>query len=60
MRLFGAINSYGDRIKISGVDDQYPDDAYIADVVDTAEEAFNKARTFVEDLYLRNQLTLRS
>ncbi|QTL47332.1 LOG family protein [Priestia aryabhattai] len=59
IRSHGAINSYGDRIKIPGVDDQDPDDAYIAEVVDTAEEAFTKTRTFVEDLYKRNQLTLR-
>jgi predicted Rossmann-fold nucleotide-binding protein len=60
MRQFGTINSYGDRIKIPGVDDQLPDEAYIAEVVDSPEEAFAKTRAFVEDLYQRNQLTLRS
>lgn len=59
MREYGTINSYGDRIKIPGVDDKLPDDAYIAEVVDTAREAFNKARGFVEELYDRNGLTLR-
>ncbi|MGA9172535.1 MAG: LOG family protein, partial [Thermoactinomyces sp.] len=51
MRQFGTINSYGDRIKIPGVDDQLPDEAYIAEVVDSPEEAFAKTRAFVEDLY---------
>jgi predicted Rossmann-fold nucleotide-binding protein len=60
MREHGAINSYGDRIKIPGVDDQYPDDAYLAEVVDTPEEAFEKTREFVECLYRRNQLTLKA
>ncbi|HJV46780.1 MAG TPA: LOG family protein [Bacillota bacterium] len=60
MRDNGAINSYGDRIKIPGVDDQYPDDAYLAEVVNTPEEAFEKTRDFVECLYKRNQLTLRA
>ncbi|MCF6796753.1 LOG family protein [Bacillus sp. ET1] len=59
VRSHGAINSYGDRIKIPGVDDQDPDDAYIAEVVNSAEEAFTKTRSFVEKLYQRNQLTLR-
>lgn len=60
MREHGAINSYGDRIKIPGVDDQYPDDAYIAELVDTPEEAFEKTKQFVELLYQRNQLTLKA
>jgi predicted Rossmann-fold nucleotide-binding protein len=60
MREFGTINSYGDRIKIPGVDDRLPDEAYIAEVVDTPEEAFAKTRAFVEELYRRNQLSLRS
>lgn len=60
MREFGAINSYGDRIKIPGVDDEYPDDAYIAEVVDSPEEAFEKTRAFVEELHRKNQLTLRT
>ncbi|KIL40784.1 hypothetical protein SD70_11080 [Gordoniibacillus kamchatkensis] len=59
MRLHGTVNSYGDRIKIPGVDDQFPDDAYIAEVVDTPEEAFAVTRAFVEELYRKNQLTLR-
>ncbi len=59
MREFGTINSYGDRIKIPGEDDSYPDEAYIAEVVNSAEEAFEKTRTFVEELHRRNQLTLR-
>ena len=59
MRENGAINSYGDLIKIPGVEDKLSDDAYIAEVVDTPEEAFEKTRVFVEDLYQRNQLTLK-
>lgn len=59
MRDHGTINSYGDRVKIPGVDDQDPDEAYIAEVVDTAEEAFVKTKQFVEELYQKNQLTLR-
>jgi predicted Rossmann-fold nucleotide-binding protein len=59
MREYGAINSYGDRIKIPGIDDQLPDEAYIAEVVDDPEEAFKKTREFIEELYKKNQLTLR-
>ena len=60
MREFGAVNSYGDRIKIPGVDDQLPDEAYIAEVVNTPEEAFEKTRSFVEELHRKNQLTLKA
>lgn len=59
MRKFGAINSFGDRILIPGVDDEHPDRAYLAEVVDSAEEAFWKTREFVETLHQRNELTLR-
>ncbi len=58
MRAFGAINSWGDCIKIPGVDDANPDEAYIAEVVDSAEEAFEKTKAFVEYLYAHNQLNL--
>ncbi len=60
MREHGAINSYGDRIKIPEVDDQYPDEACLAEVVNTPEEAFEKTRAFVEELYRKNQLTLKA
>lgn len=60
MREHGAVNSYGDRIKIPGVDDQDPDEAYIAEVANTPEEAFEKTRAFVEELYQKNQLTLKA
>jgi predicted Rossmann-fold nucleotide-binding protein len=59
LREHGAINSYGDRVKIPGVDDQLPDEAYIAEVVDDPVEAFEKTRAYVEDLYHKNQLTLK-
>jgi predicted Rossmann-fold nucleotide-binding protein len=59
LREHGAINSYGDRVKIPGVDDQLPDEAYIAEVVDDPVEAFEKTRAFVEELYHKNQLTLK-
>lgn len=59
MRTYGAINAYGDRIKIPTVDDTDAEEAYLAEVVDTAEEAFAKTRDFVETLYKKNQLTLR-
>jgi uncharacterized protein (TIGR00725 family) len=59
MRDYGTVNSYGDRIKIPGVDDQLPDDAYVAEVVDTAEEAFAKTREFVEKLSEDGDLILR-
>lgn len=58
MREFGTVNAYGDRIRIPGVDDQLPDDAYIAEVVDTPEDAFEMARAFVEQLYKDGQLVL--
>jgi len=60
MRDFGAVNSFGDRIKIPGVDDQLPDEAYIAEVVNSPEEAFEKTKEFVEELYRKNQLTLKA
>jgi uncharacterized protein (TIGR00725 family) len=59
MREFGTVNSYGDRIKIPGVDDNLSDDAYVAEVVDTAEEAFAKTKEFVEKLSEDGDLTLR-
>jgi uncharacterized protein (TIGR00725 family) len=59
MREFGTVNSYGDRIKIPGVDDNLPDDAYVAEVVDTAEEAFAKTKEFVEKLSEDGDLILR-
>ncbi len=60
MRDYGTVNSYGDRIKIPGVDDQLPDDAYVAEVVDTAEEAFKKAKEFIENLSEKGDLILRN
>lgn len=60
MREYGTVNSYGDRIKIPGVDDKLPDDAYVAEVVDTAEEAFVKAKEFVEQLAKDGDLILRN
>lgn len=59
MRDYGTVNSYGDRIKIPGIDDQDPDDAYVAEVVDTPEEAFAKAKEFVENLEKHGDLILR-
>lgn len=59
MRDYGTVNSYGDRIKIPGVDDQLPDDAYVAEVVDTPEEAFAKTKAFVEKLSEDGDLILR-
>ncbi|PEF06828.1 hypothetical protein COM97_09185 [Bacillus thuringiensis] len=59
IRAHGAINNYGDRIKIPGVDDQDPEEAYVAEVVNTPEEAFIKTRSYIEKLYQQNQLTLR-
>lgn len=60
MREHGAINSFGDRIKIPGVDDQLPDEAYLAEVAAGPEEAFEKTKAFVEKLYQKNQLTLKA
>ncbi|MDN3015509.1 LOG family protein [Paenibacillus sp. BSR1-1] len=60
MREYGAINSYGDRIKIPGVDDHLPDEAYLAEVASGPEEAFEKTRAYVEQLYRKNQLTLKA
>lgn len=60
MHDYGTVNSYGDRIKIPGVDDQLPDDAYVAEVVDTAEEAFEKTKEFIENLSEKGDLILRN
>ena len=60
MREFGTVNSYGDRIKIPGVDDQLPDEAYVAEVVETAQEAFEKTKEFVEALSQNGALALRN
>lgn len=59
MREHGTVNSYGDRIKIPGIDDADPDDAYVAEVVDTPEEAFEKTKAFVESLAANGDLILR-
>lgn len=59
MREHGTINSYGDRIRIPGVDDHDPDDAYIAEVVESAEDAFKMTRAFVEELADNGDLILR-
>ncbi len=58
MRDFGTIKDK-DRIRILGVDDSRTDDCYIGEVVDTPEEAFEKARSFVEELYKKNHLVIR-
>ncbi|UQA58371.1 LOG family protein [Polyangium aurulentum] len=57
-REYGTVNAWGDRIKIPGVDDELPDVAYIAELVDTPEDAFARARSFVEELNARNELVL--
>lgn len=62
LRDVGTINAYGDRILIPGVDDDpndAKDDAYVAEVVDTPEAAFEKARAYVEQLCLENKLSRR-
>lgn len=59
MREYGTINRYGDRIYIPGVDDKDDEDAYLAEVVDTPEEAFLKTKEFVEYLAKRDDLKLR-
>lgn len=59
MRDYGTVNEYGDRIKIPGIDDKLSDDAYIAEVVDTAEEAFAKTKEFIENLSKNGDLILR-
>lgn len=59
MREYGTVNTYGDRIKIKDVDDKLPDDAYVAEVVDSAEEAFEKTKAFVENLAVNGDLILR-
>lgn len=59
MQTYGTINQYGDLIKGIGMDDTLPDDAYVAEVVDSAEEAFEKTKQFVEFLADNNDLVLR-
>ncbi len=61
MRDVGTINAYGDRIQIPGIDDladDAADGAYIAEVVDSAEEAFKVTKTYVESLCDANRLSL--
>jgi predicted Rossmann-fold nucleotide-binding protein len=61
-REVGTINAYGDRIFIPGVDDnveEFADNAYIAEVVDSPEEAFARTRTYIETLALENKLSRR-
>lgn len=58
-RDIGTVNAYGDRIFIPGVDDdplEYADGAYIAEVVDTPQEAFARTREYVELLSRENKL----
>lgn len=62
MQNVGTVNEYGDRVFIPGVDDNpqdYEDNAYIAEVVDTPEEAFERTRTYVEKLNRENKLSRR-
>jgi predicted Rossmann-fold nucleotide-binding protein len=62
LRDIGTINAYGDRIFIPGVDDdidEYRDGAYVAEVVDSPEEAFTKARDYIEGLARENKLSRR-
>ena len=61
MRDVGTINAYGDRIRIPGIDDlseEAADGAYVAEVVDSAEEAFHVTKAYVESLYNSNRLSL--
>lgn len=61
MRDVGTINAYGDRIYIPGIDDlpnDAADGAYIAEVVDSAQEAFNVTKAYVESLGDANRLSL--
>ncbi|CAM2069515.1 LOG family protein [Sulfidibacter corallicola] len=58
LREIGTVNAYGDRIKFPGLDDADADDAYVGEVVDSAQEAFEAARAFVERLHAENALSL--
>ena len=61
MRDVGTINAYGDRIYIPGIDDladEAADGAYVAEVVDSAQEAFRVTKAYVESLCDANRLSL--
>ncbi len=61
MRDLGTINAYGDRIRIPGIDDlavEAADGAYVAEVVDSAEEAFDVTKAYIESLSNSNHLSL--
>ncbi len=60
LRNIGTINAYGDRIFLPGVDDnlsEYQDGAYVAEVVDSPQEAFEKTRIYIEQLAKENRLS---
>lgn len=54
----GTINDFSDRIKIPGVDDQLPDDRYVAKFVADENEAFEVVKKHVQEMYNRNNLSL--
>lgn len=60
LRNIGTINAFGDRIFIPGVDDNLADlvnGAYIAEVVDTPQQAFDVTRLYIEQLASENKLS---
>ena len=62
LREVGTVNAYGDRIFIPGVDDnpeELADNAYIAEVVDSPQEAFERTRAYIETLARENKLSRR-
>jgi predicted Rossmann-fold nucleotide-binding protein len=59
-RNVGTVNAYGDRFFIPGVDDDpqdYANGAFVAEVVDTPQEAFSRTRDYVELLSRENKLS---
>jgi len=58
LRERGTINAFGDRISILGKDDSDPPQAYVAEVVDSAAEAFAVGRRHVEWLHANNLLSV--
>lgn len=57
----GTINAYGDRIFIPGVDDdaeEFADNAFIAEVAGSPQQAFELTRKRIETLASENTLSM--
>ncbi|MBI5145829.1 MAG: LOG family protein [Thaumarchaeota archaeon] len=55
----GTINGFTDRIKVPGINDNDDDEYYLGEFVKDENEAFEKTREYIRQLYSKNQLELK-